>query len=154
MREAPFDVLRAGVEHLEAMTPLFDAYRQFYEQPSDPGAARDFLYERLNNDESVVFLAVDPDGTPLGFTQLYPLFSSVRLKPLWILNDLFVVPSARKRRVARALLQRARKHAVDTGARGLELQTGIDNHAAQALYEDTGWRREDEYYRYYINVDE
>src|SRR3954451_2647604 len=88
--------------------PLFDAYRQFYEQPSDPALARAFIGERLAHGESVIFLAERGDR-PVGFVQLFPLFSSTAARPrrLWLLNDLYVAPEARGSGVARALMQRA-----------------------------------------------
>jgi len=130
------------------VVPLFDDYREFYETGSDHAAARAFLTERVERDESVIFLAyANPQG-PVGFTQLYPSFSSVSLKRLWILNDLFVHSDARRRGVARALLERARQHALETGAKGLVLNTAVTNTPAQTLYESCGWHREDEFLQY------
>ncbi|HEX7342209.1 MAG TPA: GNAT family N-acetyltransferase [Rhodanobacteraceae bacterium] len=139
----PFEIHYASLDDLEALVPLFDAYRVFYQQPSDPVLARNFLGERLSRHESVIVLA-RAHGThqPLGFIQLYPAFSSVVAGRIWILNDLFVAPQARHQGVARALLQRARKHAAATGSIRLVLETGEDNHIAQRLYESTGWQRE------------
>src|SRR6266851_4244256 len=94
--------IRAGLDDLEALAPLFDGYRRFYRQPSDPQAARAFLAERLKRNESVIFVAV-LDGGIVGFTQLYPLFSSVSMKRLWLLNDLFVAPEARRTGAGRGL---------------------------------------------------
>ena len=134
-------VVRAELSDLETLVPLFDAYRVFYAQPSDQGAAREFLEARLSADESVAFLAL-LEGSPVGFTQLYPSFSSVSLKKLWILNDLFVVPEARRKGVAGALLGRALAYARETGAKGLTLQTAADNRSAQALYKAHGWEQD------------
>ena len=146
-------VIRAGTEHLDVLTPLFDAYRQFYGQPPALEAAREFLSDRLAREQSVIFVAFDAGENGLGFTQLYPSFTSVHLKPLWILNDLYVAPEGRRRGVARALVKRARQHAGETGARGLELQTGRDNAPAQTLYRGLGWEEETEYLRFFLNVD-
>ena len=143
-------ITRATVEHAEVLTPMFDGYRQFYGQPSDPEAARRFLLERLKRDESVVFLAVEGE-VGVGFTQLYPSFSSVSTKRVWILNDLFVVPEARQRGIASALLDRAERLAVETKAKGLELKTAKDN-PAQRLYERKGWRRDEAFHHYSLGV--
>jgi GNAT superfamily N-acetyltransferase len=143
---------RAGLADLDAAAPLFDAYRQFYGQRPDLSAARAFLEERLLRDESVIFLAVADDGSALGFTQLYPSFSSVSLKRLWVLNDLFVAPGVRRGGVGRRLLERAREWAVETGAKGLVLSTAVTNKAAQSLYESCGWRRDDEFQHYHLFV--
>lgn len=146
-----FDIVRATPEHLDLAAPLFDGYRRFYRQAQDLEGARVFLRERMVREEAVLFLAVE--GTAgLGFTQLYPSFSSVSLGRLWILNDLFVAPEARGRGVAAALLEEARQLAVRTRASGLKLQTATDNHAAQSLYEKLGWERDDAFYHYSLNV--
>jgi ribosomal protein S18 acetylase RimI-like enzyme len=145
-------ITRATLSDLDALTPLFDGYRVFYGKPSDPATARAFLRERLSNDESVIFLARDADGSALGFTQLYPCFSSVSARRLWILNDLFVALDARRRGVARALLERAREHGQETGVVRLILQTAHDNTQAQALYESLGWVRQGGMYEYALEL--
>jgi GNAT superfamily N-acetyltransferase len=129
---------------------MFDGYRQFYKQPPDPGQARRFVRNRLDRDESVVFLAIEDDAG-VGFTQLYPSFSSVSVKRVWILNDLFVVPEARQRGIASALLERAERFAVETRAKGLELKTAKDN-PAQRLYERMGWQRDEAFHHYSRSV--
>lgn len=140
-------VERAGLERLGALAPLFDAYRVFYAQPSDTELARAFLRERLAQNDTVIFLA-ELDGKAVGFTQLFPSFSSVSAKRLWILNDLFVVPEARGSGVARALLERTRVYALETKAKGLVLSTAVDNKTAQRLYEGLGWVRDEAFYTY------
>ena len=141
--------MRAERKDLEDVIPLFDDYREFYEADSNHAAARAFLTERTDRDESVIFVAyARRPHQAVGFTQLYPSFSSVSLKRLWILNDLFVHSDARRRGVARALLERARQHALETGAKGLVLNTAVTNTPAQILYESCGWHREDEFLQY------
>ena len=145
---SPIVVAHATLDDLDGLTPLFDGYRTFYQRPSDPGAAREFLRERLALRESVIFIARDANGDALGFTQLYPCFSSVSARRLWILNDLFVAESARGRGVARALMDAARKYALQTGAIRLVLQTARDNARAQSLYESLGYVRSEGMYEY------
>ena len=142
-------VRQAGPADVDLVAPLFDAYRQFYEQPSDPPLARAFIAARLERGESVVFLA-ERDGRPVGFVQLYPLFSSTAARPrrLWLLNDLYVAPEARGSGVARMLMERARRLAEETDAVGLELATAHTNRVAQRLYESLGWRRDEKFPRY------
>ena len=72
-------IISATIENIDQLVPLFDKYRIFYKQSSDPEAARKFLTERLNKKESVIFIAVDTHKNVLGFTQLYPVFSSFSL---------------------------------------------------------------------------
>lgn len=141
------EIRRASLDDLHHLIPLFDGYRQFYRQPSDPGMAEGFLRDRLTRGDSVIFLALDESG-PLGFTQLYPIFSSVSVGRAWLLNDLFVAPGARTGGVGRALLERARAHGLETGARWLSLSTEQTNVKAQRLYETLGWVRDTEYYHY------
>ncbi len=145
------EIRRAAPHDLELLVPLFDAYRQFYQQPSDPELAGEFLARRLSRGESIVFLAIDGGRNPprtLGFTQLYPSYCSVLAAPILILYDLFVTPEGRRGGIGRLLMDRARRHAVETGARRIELSTAHTNQPAQALYESLGYRR-DETYRVY-----
>src|SRR5882757_6888198 len=97
------EIRQATVADLNLLTPLFDAYRQFYRQPSDLERARRFLLERLEHNQSVILLAFDDDAA-IGFTQLYPSFSSGAMASIFILNDLFVAPEARRRGAGSALL--------------------------------------------------
>lgn len=146
-------VRQATPGDIDRLAPLFDAYRQFYERPPDLALARDFLSTRLRNGESVVFLAEEADAV-LGFVQLYPVFSSTSLAPgrLWLLNDLYVVPAARGRGVARQLMDQARLLAEETAACGLVLCTARTNSSAQALYESLGYRVDDEFLYYELHL--
>ena len=145
------DLRRAETADLPLLAPLFDAYRQFYRQPSDLDRAEAFLRPRLEGGESVIFLACER-AAAAGFVQLYPSFWSVAACRSWILNDLYVAPAWRGRGVARALLERARAHAVSTGAGGMSLATQRDNLTAQRLYEALGWRRDEEFFHYELEL--
>ena len=135
-------ILQAGLEHLDQVVPLFDAYRRFYRKPTDEAGARTFLHERLTNRDSLILFALDDASVALGFTQLYPSFSSVRMRPLWVLNDLFVVPEARGRGVGRRLMEAARERAQTAGMVALALATEKNNTTAKALYESLGYERD------------
>lgn len=141
------DVRQATVEDLDALVPLFDAYRQFYRQASDPQRARQFLLERFAHNESIIFLAFEA-AAPAGFTQLYPSFSSGALGRTFILNDLFVRSEARRRGVGSALLRKAVDYAQRVNAVRLTLSTEVANTAAQAAYESLGWKRDARFYVY------
>jgi ribosomal protein S18 acetylase RimI-like enzyme len=148
------DVVReAGPADADVVAPLFDAYRVFYRQPSDPALARAFVGARLARAESVIFLA-ERDGRAVGFVQLYPLFSSTATRPrrLWLVNDLYVAPDVRGGGVGRALMARARALAEATDAAGLELSTARDNTVAQGLYEALGYRQDREFLRYELGL--
>ncbi len=140
---------QAGVEDVELLAPMFDNYRRYYRQAGDVDLARRFLHARLTRSESVIFVAQDAAQAGLGFVQLYPSFSSVKAQRVWILNDLFVQPEARRMGVARALMEAARRLARNTGARGLVLETEADNRNAQRLYESLGYVDQNPGYRHY-----
>ncbi|WP_395004595.1 GNAT family N-acetyltransferase [Undibacterium sp.] len=144
-------VQQATINDLDIITPLFNAYRMFYQQSSDLIVARNFLSERLQKQESVIFFAANDDAEGLGFVQLYPSFSSVSANRLWILNDLFVAESARRGGVARQLMQSAREFAITTNAKGLFLETAHDNFHGQSLYESLGYQRNSEFY-YFLDL--
>ncbi len=131
-------IQRAGPADLDDLARLFDAYRRFYAQPSNPVRAREWLRERLRFGESVVLVARRHGGVA-GFTQLYPMYSSVRMARTWILNDLYVDPASRRNGVGHALLEAATRFARDDGAAGISLETSRDNEAARALYRAAGW---------------
>lgn len=133
----------ASIDDLEPLAVLFDGYRQFYGQSPDLALARDFLAGRFRHHESVVLVAEAGDGSLLGFTQLYPSFSSVRAKRIYVLNDLFVSPAARQQGVARALLEKAAAVGRSLGAVKLNLSTARTNEKAQRLYEALGWKRDE-----------
>lgn len=141
-------VRQATIHDLDLVAPLFDGYRQFYGKPADIELARRFLRERLQHQESVVLLAADDEGRGVGFTQMYPLFSSVRAARTYLLNDLFVVPDARRAGVAVALMREAADFARAMGAAGMSLSTAHTNTAAQRLYESLGWKRDEQFREY------
>ncbi|WP_105901256.1 GNAT family N-acetyltransferase [Vibrio gangliei] len=135
------NIQQATINELDQVAHLFDLYRQFYGQQSDLVSSKAFIKARIENSESVIFLALNEKDEALGFIQLYPAFSSVAMKPMWYLNDLFVSESARKQGVARSLLKKAKQHAQETNALTIKLATAVDNHAAQALYESEGYTK-------------
>ena len=132
---------RATLDDLDAIAPLFDAYRRFYDQPGDLPRARAFLHERIGLSQSLVLVA-ELDGAAVGFGQLYPLFSSVHTAPIWILNDLYVADAARRRGVGRRLVLAAEVAARAVGAVRIMLETSRSNAPARALYRDAGWNED------------
>lgn len=128
----------ATLADLEPLTDLFEAYRAFYQKTPDREGARAFLWERLDKGESVVYLAWEGDEA-VGFTQLYPLFSSTRMKRLWLLNDLFVHPHHRGKGVSKLLLEQAKELARQTGACEVMLETAKTNEVGNQLYPSVGF---------------
>ena len=146
-------IVRAEQEHHTAVSRLFDLYRQFYEEPANPRLARKFIGDNIKKQRSVIFLALDKDGEALGFVQLYPGWCSVAAAPFWTLYDLYVEQTTRQRGVGRALMEQAEKMARKTRACRIDLETAVDNHRAQALYEDLGYERETAFYKYSLELD-
>src|ERR1700761_729624 len=131
--------LRINITNAHLVNALFNQYRMFYKQPSDIELAENFIHERLENNESVIFLAIADDGTPAGFTQLYPSLSSVRAAKNWVLNDLFVDARHRKQGIGEGLIKAAMDFAKSQQAAYVQLETAADNHIAQSLYENIGF---------------
>ncbi len=142
-------IITATLDNLEEVTTLFNAYRVFYEQKSDMEGARNFLKERIEQSESIIFLAY-LDEKAVGFTQLYPMFSSVSMQRMLVLNDLFVDSSVRGKGVGAAILNHAKAFAKANNLKGLALETAEDN-PAQKLYERLGWKRDTGYYHYFYS---
>lgn len=133
------------------IAPLFDAYRQFYEQPSDLGLATRHLSARLGNSETHLFYA-DQDGVAMGFVHLFPSFSSVYATRTLILNDLYVAPAFRRKGAGRALMQAAAEFSRESGSRGLRLETQEGNAVARRLYKDLGYHQESGFVHYFLNT--
>jgi ribosomal protein S18 acetylase RimI-like enzyme len=145
------EIFQATIEDLEGVSNLFNLYRIFYQQESDLESAKTYIKERIENKESVLFVVKDKQNY-VGFTQLYPAFSSISLKRAWILNDLYVDKKARKQGVGELLLHKAKEYAIETGAKSLSLSTAPDNHSAQRLYEKNGYKRDDQFYHYELDL--
>ena len=146
------EIIRATVNDVELVSPLFNAYREFYQQPGDLELAKTFIHDRLANNESIIFLALT-NNEPVGFTQLYPSFCSVEMIKILVLYDLFVEPNSRATGVGYALLNQARNEAKQVGANRIDLQTAQDNHIAQGLYKKFGYLYSKEFqnWNYYLN---
>jgi ribosomal protein S18 acetylase RimI-like enzyme len=143
-------IVPATLEHLDLLTPLFVKYREFYGELAFPDSSRKFLETRLRRKESVIYLAMaDDEDKLLGFCQLYPSYSSLSLKRVWILNDIYVAEEARRQLVADRLLQTAKKMAKETNAVRMRVATSRDNEVAQKVYESIGFV-EDEQFKNYI----
>ena len=145
-------IARADEKQLDEIAPLFDAYRQFYEQAPDLEMARRYLEERLSNGDAIVFLARDDSGAAIGFTLLYPTFCSVSAARTFVLYDLFVHKKARRRGVASQLLETAQNYAKTQGAAWIKLETALTNIPGQTLYEKLGWERDNEFYTYHFQL--
>jgi GNAT superfamily N-acetyltransferase len=151
MNPPALTIRQATVDDLDSIVPLFDAYRQFYRLASDPERARRFLLDRFIDRQSIVFLTFTDDAA-IGFTQLYPSFSSGAMARILILNDLFVSPEARRHGAGTALLERAATYGRGIGAVRLVLSTELTNTTAQSVYEKTGWKRDTAFCTYQLSL--
>ena len=136
---------KATIEDLISLSLLFDSYRVFYKKSSDPEGAKFFLSERIKNAESVILVAENEQQTMVGFVQLYPLFSSTRMKRLWLLNDLFVQPESRGLGAAAALIEAAKDLCRSTRSCGMILETAKDNTIGNKLYPRTGFSLDEDH---------
>ncbi|MBM7836929.1 ribosomal protein S18 acetylase RimI-like enzyme [Alkalihalobacillus xiaoxiensis] len=141
------NVKQATIDDLAAVAKLFDLYRQFYQQESNLAGAEAYIMSRIEKEESVIFVVQDEQEF-VGFTHLYPTFSSISMQKAWVLNDLYVEKSARGKGVGEQLLHKAEAFAKETGAKSLSLSTAPDNASAQRLYEKNGYKRDSEFYYY------
>ncbi|MES2823740.1 MAG: GNAT family N-acetyltransferase [Pseudomonadota bacterium] len=138
----------AQLDDAVRIAPLFDAYRQFYEQVSDKELAINFLSSRLKYNESVILMAENNEPQVVGFCQLYPSFCSVIAAPIYVLYDLFVDSKMRQLGIGKQLMQAAYQHALMNGFARLDLTTAKNNFTAQALYESLGWIKDEIFYSY------
>ena len=147
-----FKTRRANIEDVETIAPLFDSYRQFYEQEPNLTFASQFIKARLTNKESIIFIAEDQAQNALGFCQIYPSFCSVIGAPIYVLSDLFVSSDARKSGIGRLLLKQSRLQAKENNIPRMDLTTAKTNLTAQSLYESLGWVRDDVFFAYNKSV--
>jgi ribosomal protein S18 acetylase RimI-like enzyme len=143
---------RATLKNTPEIAKLFDLYRQFYECEPDFELAKSYISERLKNNESVIFIALDKEKT-IGFVQMYPSFCSVDAIRIFILYDLFVDADNRNSGVGALLMDKAAEYAKDKGASRVDLLTAVDNKPGQHLYEKLGYEKSlDGFYGYSLDV--
>ena len=137
------EIRKATLSDIDHIVPLFDGYRLFYRQSSDIEAARTFIKNRLEREESIIYIAFSKDEPQraIGFTQLYPIFSSVSMEKMLLLNDLFIDPKYRGSGAGTALINKAKERCQDTNQKGLVIQTETTN-PAQKLYEHLGFKKD------------
>lgn len=150
---AKFVAYQSTIEDLNELSKIFNEYRIFYGQQSNVEKAHEFLFERFEHRESIIFVIKDTSKNMIsGFTQLYPVFSSISLERSLILNDLYVLEEYRKQGLGQLLLEEARRYAIQIKAKGIELSTAIKNLQAQRLYERNGYVKDQEFFHYFLSV--
>ena len=149
--ENNFVIIKAGESDLEVASLLFEAYRRFYNKAPNLEEARRFILERMKNEESVIFLVFFEDK-PAGFVQLYPTFSSLSMRRVWVLNDMYVVSEFRKQGIGTRLLKLVEDYATETEAISVILETAPGNEIAQQLYVSNGYVRDSEFLHYALKI--
>lgn len=146
-------ISRATLSDLDELNELFDGYRVFYEKDSDKETSKAFLKERIEKNESVIYISRNREGVATGFVQLYPVFSSTRMKRFWLLNDLYVDQAYRGQGFSKALIEKSKNLCKETGACGMMLETAKDNHVGNQLYPATGWVLDEDHNYYTWDVE-
>ncbi|MEH7379964.1 GNAT family N-acetyltransferase [Bacillus sp. JJ1533] len=147
------EIYQATIEDLEGVSNLFNLYRMFYQQTSDLEGAKTYIRNRIESKDSIIFVVKDKQEY-VGFTQLYPTFSSISMKRAWILNDLYIDVKNRNQGIGEMLLHKAKDFAIKTGAKSISLETAPDNYVAQRLYKKNGYKKDSQYYHYDLDLAE
>lgn len=143
-------IVQTDISQIDQLVELFDAYRLWYRKESDKKNAKDFLLQRIKNGESIIYACENEGGKLVGFTQLYPIFSSVRMKRMWLLNDLFVDPNFRGQDISKMLINQAQDLCRNTNACGILLETEKTNDIGNNLYPATGFELEENNFYFWI----
>lgn len=142
-------IKRCEINNLDKISSLFDEYRQRYKQPSAQESVRNYLQQRLERQEAIIYL-VESDEELNGFALLYPSFSSIGLSKIWLLNDFYLASGRDKRAMAQSLLERIAKDCQEAGAIRIEVSTIKENHRLHKLYRDNGFEKDYKYDYYYL----
>ena len=144
-------ITRATKEHYKDVGTLFDLYRQFYKFKTNLKASTKYIKDRINQNESFIFICFYKKE-PAGFVQLYETFDSPNINKKLILYDLYVDKKYRKYGIGRKLMDKAKKLAKFKKIQNIELSTAKNNKKAQSLYESLDYKRDKEYYNYFLEL--
>ena len=147
-----FKIIEAESNHIEQVGELFDLYRQFYKYESNLIESTNYVKDRINNKESIIFIAINDNNEAIGFVQLYETFGSLDLGKIIILYDLYVKKDHRKNKVGRQLMLRSHKYAKKINAKRIQLSTAIDNFIGQSLYKSLGYVKDADFYTYDFEI--
>ena len=141
-------IRQAAIQDLPRIVPIFDAYRVYFMQEKDPVMAERFLFEKFEHLDSVIFIA-EQQNEVIGFAQLYPIFSSLTLQRVWLLNDFFIAEEFRNCGVGTQLFARVKEFSLLTKSKGIELSVEHTNIKAWEFWEKQGFKQDEEF-RYYF----
>jgi len=145
-------IIKAEQKHIKEVGILFDLYRQFYKYESNLIESTNYIKDRINNNESTIFIAISGADEAIGFVQLYETFGSLDLGKILILYDLYVKEDHRKNNIGRKLMIKSHEYAKKINAKRIQLSTAIDNYIGQSLYESLGYVKDDDFYTYDFEI--
>ena len=145
-------IIKAEQKHIKEVGILFDLYRQFYKYESNLIESTNYIKDRINNNESTIFIAISDTDEAIGFVQLYETFGSLDLGKIIILYDLYVKKDHRKNNIGRQLMIKSHEYAKKINAKRIQLSTAIDNYIGQSLYESLGYVKDDDFYTYDFEI--
>jgi len=154
MKTSEHIIKQATLDDLNEITELLSQYLLFYQREKTKEAINAFIRERFEKSESIIFLAIDASNNDraIGLTQLYPMFSTLSLGKVWILNDLYINHDYRKSGLGKKLIDAAVTFAKDSGAIRLDLKTEPENKPAKNLYEKYGFSYDETYCNYSLKI--
>tara|TARA_Y100000590_G_C15713767_1_gene1011186 strand:+ start:745 stop:1200 length:456 start_codon:yes stop_codon:yes gene_type:complete len=147
-----FRIISAKKEHVEKTGKIFDLYRQFYKYKSDITESTNYIKDRIINNESKIFIAINKFDEVLGFVQLYETFGSLDLGKIIILYDLYVIKDYRKKNIGKQLMLKSHEYAIKIKAKRIQLSTATDNFVGQTLYESLGYVKDVDFYNYDLEI--
>ncbi len=147
-----FKIIEAEPKHIEQVGELFDLYRQFYKYESNLIESTNYIKDRIKNNESIIFIAINDANKAIGFVQLYETFGSLDLGKIIILYDLYVKKDHRKNNIGRKLMIRSHEYAKKINAKRIQLSTATDNFIGQSLYESLGYVKDIDFYTYDFEI--
>ena len=145
------EIIKAKKENYKEVGFLFDLYRQFYKYKTEIKKSTKYIKERISKKESTIFLCYC-DKEPAGFVQLYETFDSLNINKKLVLYDLYVKKEFRQNGIGKSLMDIAKKFGHKKKIKLIELSTAITNKKAQSLYESLEYKRDKEYYNYYLEI--
>ena len=145
-------IIKAEQKNIKEVGILFDLYRQFYKYESNLIESTNYIKDRINNNESTIFIAISDANETIGFVQLYETFGSLDLGKIIILYDLYVKEDHRKNNIGRQLMIKSHEYAKNINAKRIQLSTAIDNYIGQSLYESLGYVKDDDFYTYDFEI--
>ena len=147
-----FKIIKAESKHIEQVGELFDLYRQFYKYESNLIKSTNYIKDRITNNESIIFIAINDANEAIGFVQLYETFGSLDLGKIIILYDLYVKKNHRKNNIGKQLMIKSHEYAKKINAKRTQLSTATDNFIGQSLSESLGYVKDIDFYTYDFEI--